>query len=66
MPIVALCDTNNLLKNIDLCVPLNNKGKKSLALAYWTLTREILVKRGVLKDRGDFKVSIEDYESGGK
>lgn len=66
IPIIAFCDTNNVLKNIDVCIPLNNKGKKSLALAYWILTREILLKRDMIKSPTDFKVSPEDYESTGK
>ncbi len=63
---VAFCDTNNVFKNIDVVVPLNNKGKKSLALAYWLLTREILVKRGLISSAADFKVGLDDYESAGK
>ena len=66
IPVVALVDTNNVLKDVDIAVPLNNKGKKSLALAYWLLTREILVKRGVLKGPKDFKESLESFESTGK
>jgi len=66
VPVIALCDTNNVLKNVDICVPLNNKGKKSLALAYWILTREILTKRGMIKGSNDFKVTIEEFESTGK
>jgi len=66
IPVIALCDTNNVLKNVDVCVPLNNKGKKSLALAYWVLARELLMKRGTLKGPMDFKVSLEDFESAGK
>lgn len=66
VPVIALCDTNNILKNVDICVPLNNKGKKSLALAYWILTREMLIKREVIKSPSDFKATIEEYESMGK
>lgn len=66
VPVIALCDTNNVLKNIDIAVPLNNKGKKSLALAYWVLTRELLLKQGIIKSPNDFKATIEDYESTGK
>jgi small subunit ribosomal protein S2 len=64
--VVGLCDTNNLLKNVDLVVPLNNKGKKSLALVYWLLAREVLLKRGMIKSPADFKATIEEYESTGK
>ncbi|MBN3037536.1 MAG: 30S ribosomal protein S2 [Candidatus Diapherotrites archaeon] len=62
VPVVALCDTNNLLKDVDLCVPLNNKGRKSLALAYWLLARGIQLKRGIIKDAKDFTPTIEQFE----
>ena len=63
IPVLALADTNNTLNNVDLVVPINNKGKKSLALAYWILAREILLKRKSIKSRSDFKVSLEEFES---
>jgi small subunit ribosomal protein S2 len=66
VPVIALCDTNNILKNIDLCVPLNNKGKKSLALAYWLLTREVLMKHNTIKSHKDFKATVEDFEMSGR
>jgi small subunit ribosomal protein S2 len=45
--ILAICDTNTRVKDIDFIVPSNNKGKNALALVYWILTREILRIRGV-------------------
>ena len=59
IPVVAICDTNTRIKNIDYIIPSNNKGKNSLALIYWILTREILKRGGVKK----FDASIEDYIS---
>ena len=32
VPLIALCDTNNQSNNLDLVVPCNNKGKKSVGL----------------------------------
>ena len=61
IPVVALCDTNNQSNNIDLVVPGNNKGKKSLGLFFWILTREYLKARGVIKKDKDFKEKIEDF-----
>ena len=46
IPVVALCDTFNDTKNIDLVIPCNNKGRKSLALVFWLLAREIMKNRG--------------------
>lgn len=38
--IIALCDSNNNTNNIDLVIPCNNKGRKSLGLIYFILARE--------------------------
>jgi len=51
LPIVALCDTNNTLQNIDIAIPCNNKGSKSLGLVYWLLANYYLKERGELKGK---------------
>ncbi|MBS3134798.1 30S ribosomal protein S2 [Candidatus Woesearchaeota archaeon] len=56
IPVVALCDTNNDSLNVDLCVPCNNKGKKSLGLIFYIMTREYLKSR-----KKDFDGKIEDF-----
>lgn len=61
IPIVALTDTDNRIENIDLIIPVNNKGRKSLALVYWILTREILRNRGIIGPDQDLDVTWEDY-----
>ncbi|MBW2976368.1 30S ribosomal protein S2 [Candidatus Woesearchaeota archaeon] len=61
IPVVALCDTNNQSNNIDLVIPGNNKGKKSLGLFFWILAREYLRNKGALKKSEDFKEKIEDF-----
>ena len=50
LPVVAVCDANNNLRNVDLCLPANNKGKQSLALIYWLLSREVLKARDTMDD----------------
>ena len=61
VPIVAICDTNNQTNNIDLVIPCNNKGKKSLGLFFWILAREYLKNRGIIKKSEDFKEKVEDF-----
>ena len=40
LPIISLCDTNNLFSNADLIVPCNNKSNKSIGLIFWMLAKE--------------------------
>ncbi len=56
IPVIALCDTNNETNNLDLVVPCNNKGKKSLGLVFWILAKEYLKNRNK-----EMKEKIEDF-----
>ncbi|MDD1709967.1 MAG: 30S ribosomal protein S2 [Methanoregulaceae archaeon] len=58
IPIVALCDTNNMTSYIDLVIPTNNKGRKALSMIYYLLTREILRIRGITSS-----LTLEDFET---
>ncbi|MDD5735329.1 MAG: 30S ribosomal protein S2, partial [Methanothrix soehngenii] len=59
IPVIALCDTNNMTSNVDLVIPTNNKGRKALTLIYWLLARQVLRESGQ-EDR--FKYTISDFE----
>jgi small subunit ribosomal protein S2 len=59
IPVIALCDTNNMTSNVDLVIPTNNKGRKALTLIYWLLARQVL-REGGQEDR--FKYTISDFE----
>jgi len=61
IPIVALCDTNNQANDIDLVVPCNNKGKKSLGLFFYILAREFLRNKGILGTTEEPKFVVEDF-----
>ena len=61
IPVIALCDTNNQSNNIDLVIPCNNKGKKSLGLVFYILAREYMKKTGMIKSDADFSASLEDF-----
>lgn len=58
IPIVALCDTNNMTSFIDLVIPTNNKGRKALSMIYYLLTREMLRLRGI-----STSLTPEDFET---
>ncbi|MDP3918513.1 MAG: 30S ribosomal protein S2 [Nanoarchaeota archaeon] len=58
VPIVALCDTNNTSNDVDLVVPCNNKGKKSLGLLFYILAKEYFK----LRNMGEFKATLEEFD----
>ena len=60
IPVIALCDTNNQSNNIDLVVPCNNKGKKSLGLVFYLLAKLYAEKKGTVSGE-KFNNKIEDF-----
>lgn len=58
IPILALCDTNNMTSLVDLVIPTNNKGRKALSMIYYLLTREMLRLRGITTS-----LTPEDFET---
>jgi small subunit ribosomal protein S2 len=61
VPVIALCDTNNQANNVDLVMPCNNKGKKSIGMVFYILAREYMIKRGMIKDASEYKATYEDF-----
>ncbi len=59
--VIALCDTNNESNYIDLVVPCNNKGKKSLGLFFYILAREYMKNRGLIKDEKEMKIPLDEF-----
>ncbi|MBI5347529.1 MAG: 30S ribosomal protein S2 [Candidatus Aenigmarchaeota archaeon] len=56
IPIVGLADTFNLTSFLDLIIPCNNKGKKSLSLIYYLLAKKVCR----LKEK-EFNATLEDF-----
>ena len=63
IPIIALCDTSNETGSIDLIVPVNNKGRKSLAMVYWLLALEVQKNREIIKEDKEFEYKPEEFET---
>ena len=62
IPIISLATTMNKVQNIDLVIPINNRGKKALAFALMGMTKELLKERGDIKKDDEFKHTIEEFE----
>jgi len=57
IPVIAMCDSNNQLSNVDLVIPTNNKGRRALSVVYWLLANETLDRRGA-----DTVYALDDFE----
>ena len=56
IPVVALCDTNNMTTNVDVVVPCNNKAAKSIGLVLYIIAKLYLEKRSIKK-----KLNPQDF-----
>jgi len=63
IPVIGISNTDNVTSKIDLVIPANNRGRKSLAATYWLLAREILIQKGKLKNTESMKYQIDDFET---
>jgi len=61
IPVIGLCDTNNQANDVDLVVPCNNKGKKSVGLVFYILAREFMRRKGLLRSDEEMPAKIEDF-----
>ena len=63
VPVIAICDTDNLTENVDVVIPANNRGRKALAAVMWLLSRSVLHHSGKLSSDESMSYSIEDFET---
>ena len=64
IPVVSFIDTDDYLYDIDLAVPANNRGRKSLSKLLYLLGRQIQRERGTIPPDGEIEgITPEDFES---
>jgi small subunit ribosomal protein S2 len=63
IPVIAICDTDNITDDIDLVIPGNNRGRKALAAIFWLLARSVLTHSALLSMDQQLKYNIDDFET---
>jgi len=59
IPVIGIANTDNVTSKLDLIIPANNRGRKSLATIYWLLANEILAEDA----SKTMKYEIDDFET---
>jgi small subunit ribosomal protein S2 len=63
IPTIGLCDSDNATMFIDLVVPCNNKGRRSLALIFYLLSREYMMGRNKISSYDEFSAQLSQFEA---
>ncbi len=69
IPVIGLVDTDTPHEYVDLIIPCNNKGRKSIAFIFWLLTKLVLKERGLAEESEkvpgpeEFEMKAEEVEA---
>ena len=61
IPVVSLCDSDNLTSYVDVVIPVNNKGRRALARVYLLIATQVLRERGELGEDEELGLNIDDF-----
>lgn len=59
IPVIAFCDTDAPVQNVDIVIPCNNRGKNAIGMMYWLLAREVLRMRGTIPRSVPWEVKVD-------
>ena len=53
IPVIALCNSHNNLKYVDIAIPCNNSSTFSISMVFWMIAREVNILRGKIDASDD-------------
>ena len=56
IPIIAFCNSDSHLKNVDFAIPFNTHGKEAIGTCWWLLCGQLLKFRGKLPAQAEWEV----------
>jgi len=59
IPVIAFCDTDSALQNVDIAIPCNNRGRQAIGMMYWLLAREVLRMRNAIPRSTPWEVMVD-------
>ncbi|MEM0075753.1 MAG: 30S ribosomal protein S2 [Conexivisphaerales archaeon] len=63
IPVAAIADTDNSTEDVDVVIPANNRGRRSLAALFWLLARSVLIHSSTITADQPMKYTIEEFET---
>jgi small subunit ribosomal protein SAe len=61
VPVIAMCNTDNHLRNIDIAIPCNTNSKYAVGLVWWLLAREVLRLKNAIPRNEDWDVMVDMF-----
>lgn len=59
IPVIAFCNTDSIIKYVDIVIPCNNKGEQPIGLIWYLLAREVCRMKGVISRSIDWDVKVD-------
>jgi len=56
VPVIAFCNSDSHLRNVDVAIPCNTNGKEAIGTCWWMLCRQLLKFRGKIPAHLDWDV----------
>jgi len=56
IPVIAFCNSDSHLKNVDIAIPCNTNGKEAIGTCWWMLCRQLLKLRGKIPAQLEWEV----------